>query len=211
MMNTTRVFCLALAATSLLLASCGKSSAPATASAPPSASGAFAPSAAAETPLPVLKGAAGDIPDTQVFITFRSASGGYSVEAPEGWARTENGNNVKFTDHFDGEQVSLSASPAAPTVDSARVRQVPAILGSSRAVTIEVVRSAILGNGTAVIVIAYSSNSEPDVVTGKQVRLSDLTYLYYRRGTVAALTLWAPSGTDNVDQWKRISESFRWQ
>jgi hypothetical protein len=210
MMIATRMLCLALAATSLLLASCGKSSAPAPASAPPSA-GAVAPLVAAEKPLPVVKGLPGDIPDTQVFITFRSASGGYSVEAPEGWARTENGSNVKFTDHFDGERVGVSASAAAPTVDSARANQVPAIFATGRAVTIEVVKSATLSNRTPVIEIAYSSNSAPDAVTGKQVRLSDLTYLYYSRGKVAALTLWAPNGTDNVDQWKRISESFRWQ
>ena len=217
-MTMTREFCLAIAATSLLLASCGKPSAPAAGSEPPSAGAlapsaarAFAPSATAEKALPVVKGQPGDIPDTQLFIKFRSASGGYSVEAPEGWARTENGGSVEFTDHFDGEQVSVSAGAAAVTVDSVQARQVPAIRAGARAVTIEGVTRTTLGNGTTVIEIAYSSNSEPDIVTGKQVRLSDVTYLYYRRGTVAALTLWAPSGADNVDQWKRISESFRWQ
>jgi hypothetical protein len=200
---------LVLAATSMLLAACGRSPAAAPASQSSTASGGS--SAAAEAPLPAAQGSGGDIPDTQVFITFRSAAGKYSVEAPEGWARTENGADVKFTDHFDGEQVNLLASASAPTPDSVQREPVSAIRKSGRAVTIEGVKSITLANGTPVISITYSSNSEPDPVTGKQVRLSDVTALFYRQGKLAALALWAPRGTDNVDQWKRITESFRWQ
>ena len=65
-------------------------------------------------------------------------------------------------------------------------------------------------HGKAVVYVAYTSNSDPDPVTGKKVRLDNVTYYYYHQGTLAALTLWAPSGADNADQWKRISESFRW-
>lgn len=158
-----------------------------------------------------VKGAAGDIPDTQVFVTYRSTSGKYSVDAPEGWARSENGAEVRFTAQFDGEQVAVHASATPPTIDSVQHEQVPAIQKHGRAVTIEGVKAVTLANGMAVVRIEYSSNSDPDPVTGKQVRLSDITSVYYRDGKVAELTLWAPSGTDNVDQWKRLTESFRWQ
>jgi hypothetical protein len=48
-------------------------------------------------------------------------------------------------------------------------------------------------------------------VTGKQVRLEEEIYLFYNHGTLAMLQLWAPQGADNVDQWKRMVESFHWQ
>ena len=31
-----------------------------------------------------------------------------------------------------------------------------------------------------------------------------------KSGKMAILILWAPIGADNADQWKLISESFRW-
>ncbi len=31
----------------------------------------------------------GDIPDSQAFVRFTSPAGGYSLEVPEGWARSE--------------------------------------------------------------------------------------------------------------------------
>ena len=205
---SARLLTFGIVAVSLLLASCGKS----TVTVPAAQSGSALPSpGASEAPLPVAKDAGGDIPDTQVFVTFRSAVGGFSVDAPEGWARTENGADVKFTDHFDGEQVTIRPSAAPPTIDSAQHDQVPAIRSGGRAVTVEGVKGTTPDNGTPIITISYSSNSEPDAVTAKQVRLSVVTTLYYRQGKVAALTVWAPSGTDNMDQWKRISESFRWQ
>jgi hypothetical protein len=203
--------CFALAAALTLLAGCGKAPAPASVSSAPASGAPALASAGPEKPLPPVKTSAGDIPDTQVFVTYRSTSGKYSIDAPEGWARTENGADVKFTAQFDGEQVAVHASAAPPTTDSVQREQVPAIQKIGRAVTIEGVKAATLANGMAVVTIEYSSNSDPDPVTGKQVRLSNVSWLFYRQGLAAALTLWAPSGTDNVDQWKRISESFRWQ
>ncbi|HKV45002.1 MAG TPA: hypothetical protein VJT32_10075, partial [bacterium] len=38
---------------------------------------------------------AGDIPDTQVFVTFMSGAGGYKLSVPEGWARTTSGPDVR--------------------------------------------------------------------------------------------------------------------
>src|SRR4051794_28052892 len=36
----------------------------------------------------------GDIPDDLAFITYSSSEGGYSIQVPEGWSRTETGANV---------------------------------------------------------------------------------------------------------------------
>ena len=70
--------------------------------------------------------------------------------------------------------------------------------------------SVTLPGGNAILV-DYTSNSEPDAVTGKQVRLENNAFIFYNNGKLATLTLWAPVGADNVDQWKRMSESFRWR
>jgi predicted small lipoprotein YifL len=201
---------LALAAVFASLAGCGKPAPPQAVTQPASAAPVGA-SAAAEKPLPESAGSAGDIPDTQVFVSYRSEHGKYSLDAPEGWARTENGADVKFADHFDGVQVRISAGTTAPTVDSVQREQVPALQKNGRAVTIGTIKAMALDNGVSVVAIEYGSNSDPDPVTGKQVRLDNVTYVFYRPGTLAELTLWAPTGADNVDQWKRISESFRWQ
>ncbi len=207
----TIVFPICLTLVGALLAGCGKAPAPAAMSPQPASSVPATASAGPEKPLPPVTSSTGDIPDTQVFVTYRSPVGKYSVDSPEGWARSENGAEVRFTAQFDGEQVAVHASAAPPTVDSVQREQVTPIQKNGRAVTIEGVKAVTLANGNAVVRIEYSSNSDPDPVTGKQVRLSDVTSVYCRHGMVAELTPWAPSGTDNVDQWKRISESFRWQ
>jgi len=65
-------------------------------------------------------------------------------------------------------------------------------------------------HGKPAVLMVYTSNSDPDPVTGKQVRLENNAYLFFKNGKLATLRLWAPLGADNVDQWKLISRSFRW-
>jgi type IV pilus biogenesis protein CpaD/CtpE len=153
----------------------------------------------------------GDIPDTQAFVKYTNAAGGYQLEVPEGWARTENGTDVTFVNKFDGVKVHV-ASPsgsAAPTAASARANEVKQIQSQGHAVTITGVLAINLPAGKAVV-IKYTSNSDPNPVTNKRVRLENVTYLYYKNGKEAQLTVWAPLGADNVDQWNRMSKSFRW-
>lgn len=153
---------------------------------------------------------AGDIPDTQAFVRYSSAAGGYSLEVPEGWARTENGPNVSFVNKLDGVSVTVTPATAAPTAAGAQQQEVKRIQQSGRAVQIASVQDVQLPAGP-VVVIKYLSNSDPNPVTNKQVRLDNETYLFFKNGKEAALTLWAPQGADNVDQWQRMSKSFRWQ
>src|SRR6185503_18133625 len=42
--------------------------------------------------------AAGDIPDSQVFLVFRNGRAGYSMKYPEGWAQRGSGKGVVFRD-----------------------------------------------------------------------------------------------------------------
>jgi hypothetical protein len=177
----------------------------------PGASSEQAISPTPEKPVEPEKNPPGDIPDSQVFVTYKSSQGMYSIQAPEGWARSESGTDVKYVDKFDGEQVVVTPATTAPTVMSVNQEQVPAVEKAGRAVKVKNVTSKKMPSGLTAICVVYTSNSAPDPVTNKQVRLDNVTYYYYMTGMLAALTLWAPQGADNVDQWKLISESFKWQ
>ena len=58
--------------------------------------------------------------------------------------------------------------------------------------------------------VKYESESDINPVANKRVRLEDEAYAFYKSWKIAILILWAPVGADNTDQWKLISESFRW-
>jgi hypothetical protein len=165
-----------------------------------------------EQPVPVSsssQASSSDIPDTQVFVTYVSTPGKFQFDTPEGWAQTTKATDVSFTSNLNALQVTLMKGSAQPTASSVRVDQAIKLEQTGRAVRDVQVRDVQLPNGPAVLIV-YTSNSDPNSVTGKQVRLENNTYLFYKNGMLATLTLSAPVGADNVDQWARISKSFRW-
>jgi hypothetical protein len=168
------------------------------------------PANATENPLTPEKNPVGDIPDNQVFIQYSSPTGGYSLEVPEGWARSEQRTDVLFIDKFDGISVALTSVSSAPTVDNITQNITATLAQTERAFELGKVSTANLPGGSAVYITA-TANSDPDPVTGKQVRLEEEIFMFYQNGKLATLKLWAPQGADNVDQWKRISESFTWK
>lgn len=170
---------------------------------------ALPPAIAAEKAVQAEKNPPGDIPDSQVFIDY-SSKDGYTLKVPEGWARTDMPTGARFVDKLDGVVVTLSDTDVQPTVDSVRTDYLPQMEKQERAVKIDGVKPVKLPAGN-VIRIDYSSNSEPNQVTSKQVRLENQRYLYFRAGKLIALELYAPLGADNVDQWKLMSESFQWR
>jgi len=151
----------------------------------------------------------GDIPDTQVFIPYQSAAG-YSLQVPEGWARSETGPTVRFVDKLDAVEVTIGKAPAK--LDPAWVKDsyLPVMEKTGRAVKLGKISTVTLPFGQA-IRIDYSDNSEPNAVTSKQVRLEHNLYLFEKGGKMAALNLSAPYGADNVDQWRLMSRSFGWK
>jgi hypothetical protein len=153
----------------------------------------------------------GDIPDSQAFISYTNSAGKYQLDVPEGWARTENRSSVSFVNKFDGVKVDVGVTPVDKK-NAATVRndEAKALQAQGHAVTINAVSDVKLPAGDAVV-IKYTSNSDPNAVTNKKVRLENETYLFFRKGQEAMLTLWAPQGADNVDQWQRMSKSFRWK
>ncbi len=163
-----------------------------------------------EQPVAPEKNPPGDIPDSQVFIRYASQQGGYELDVPEGWARRTKGENVIFTSKLDGLSVKVVDTGKIPDVKSVGKDQAVQLKKTGRAVIIRKIKSVKLKGGKAVCIV-YESNSEPNSVTGKQVRLENETYFYCRNKRLAELRLWAPLGADNVDQWVRISNSFRWR
>src|ERR1700693_3905832 len=155
----------------------------------------------------------GDIPDSQAFVAFKNTTGGYQVEVPEGWSRTasQNSADVTFVHNYNGVSVHIAPASAPPTAASVRVNEVKQISSHVRAVKITGVTEETLASGAKAVAIKYTSNSNPSPITNKQIRLENVTYVLYRNGKEAMLTMWAPLGADNADQWNRMANSFRWQ
>jgi hypothetical protein len=163
-----------------------------------------------EKPLPPEKSPVGDIPDSQAFVNYTSVLGGYSIVEPEGWSRTENGSNASFIDKFNGVKVSMTSDSKPFNIENIKNNQVKTLIANGRAITINEIKEVTLPSGKAVLV-KYYSNSDPNPVSNKQIRLENQTFFFYKAAKVGSLTVWAPLGSDNVDQWKKISESWRWK
>ncbi len=148
----------------------------------------------------------GDIPDDQVFVTYQAPQG-FTLKVPEGWARTDNPSGVTFADKYGTVAVSVAPATAAPTAAAVKAAD---LVKAGRAVKIAAIDTRMLPGGQAVR-IAYTSNSEPNSVTDKRIRLENERFLIGGAGKLAILTLSAPAGADNADQWKLIADSFRWR
>jgi hypothetical protein len=47
-------------------------------------------------------------------------------------------------------------------------------------------------------------------VTGKVVLQDVERYVFWQAGTRATITLSSPKGSDNVDPWRKVTNSFGW-
>ncbi len=153
--------------------------------------------------------APGDIPDTQAFVPFTAAADGYSLKVPEGWARSTNGATTTFTDHYNSVSAIATSVPTAPTVVSAQSTEVAALKRDISNFTLVSVTSVDRTAGPAVLV-TYRAGSAPNPVTGKRVALDVEQYEFWRNGKQVTLILSGARGSDNVDPWKTVTNSFAW-
>jgi hypothetical protein len=167
------------------------------------------PIPAAERPLAPEHNPPGDIPDDQVFIDYSSPLG-FSLKVPEGWARRDLPNGAVFSDKYGGVAITEDAAAAAPDKNSAKTTLVLQIEANARAVVITRIDEVKLPAGSTVR-ISYGSNSDPNPVTNKAIRLENDGYYFWKDGKLVSLALSAPAGADNVDQWTLMANSFRWQ
>ena len=192
----------------------GGKAAPSTSAAPPTSA---APSS---TSTPDTKGAvnpnapevneAGDIPDNQVFVAYTPPAGGYTVKVPEGWARSESGGAVVFTDKLNSIRLETVGASTAPTVASVTQTDLPAIRAAAQSFEAGTVKMVTRRSGSAVLA-TYRADAAPNPVTGKVVHDAVERYEFWRAGKAVLLTLAGPQGADNVDPWRIVTDSFGWQ
>jgi hypothetical protein len=153
--------------------------------------------------------ATGDIPDSQVFLTYADASGGYAIRYPEGWTRSGAGAAVTFRDKDNAIRVAV-ARGQAPTAAStaAALARLKTAEPSMRATSPPQV--VALAHGRA-LKLRYSVLGAANPVTGKRPLLLVDRYVYAHGGKVATVDLATPKGVDNVDAYRMISRSFAWR
>jgi hypothetical protein len=148
--------------------------------------------------------AAGDIPDNQVFLVFKNGAASYSMKYPEGWAQQGSGKRVTFRDKNNIVRVVVS-SGAAPTKASVQAD----VAGLTGAQVKSAPQAMTLPHAKAYKVV-YSTESAPNAVTGKRVKLVVDRYYVWKPGRLAVVDLGTPEGVDNVDAYRLMIESFRW-
>ena len=152
--------------------------------------------------------ATGDIPDNQVFLTFTDPVAGYTVSYPEGWTRNGNGRNVTFSDKNNIVHIVV-ASASTPTVASVQ-SELAALQQRNPTLRFTAPQAVTLTSGSA-IKATYTTESAPNAVTGKSVLLIVDRYELARPGRRATIDLGTAKGVDNVDAYRMMSNSFRWQ
>jgi hypothetical protein len=201
-----------------LLAACASSgpaapAAPAASHASPGGAGS-APAAGqspatGQAPVPAESNPPGDIPDTTVYVPYQSAAGHFQLRVPEGWSRSTTASSSTFTSNLNSITAAWMPMAATPSVSTARSVTIPDLRAHTLAFRLQSVRSVPLAGGTA-IEIVFQVNSSPNSVTGKQYRLVIERFELQRAGRAAVLSLSSAVGSDNVDPWRIVSESFRW-
>jgi hypothetical protein len=151
----------------------------------------------------------GDIPDNQVFVTFAATDGTYSVDVPEGWARTQQQGAVSFTDKYNAVTIQSKKTASAPTVDAVKATALDDVKANPgfRLLAVKPVQRKA-GDG---VLATYEVGSTPNAVTGKSALLSVERYMFFHNGETVVLTLSGAKGADNVDPWKTVSDSLTWK
>jgi hypothetical protein len=194
----------------LLIASgCGGSSSSSTSSSASASAGpTTAPEGGAALAADAKSAATGDIPDSQNFLTLNDQHLRIAMIYPEGWTVQEGSSGVTIKDKNNLVRIALSTGPA-PTTASVQA-QLAALKSSTPALTTGSVQTISLKSGPAVKA-TYTTQSAPNPVTGKQVKLMVDRYVLSHGGRVAVVELGTPVGVDNVDAYKRMIGSFKWQ
>jgi hypothetical protein len=193
----------ALAAT----AGCGSSS-PAASSQSPSAPAASAPGAGLLS-AEARSAATGDIPDNQIFVTYHNPQAGYSMSSPEGWTRKGEGSDVTLAQKNNLVHITIVTGSASPSAAGLR-DELTRLRSTDPTLTFTTPAPVHISAGEA-IKATYTTRSAPNPVTGKQVVLIVDRYELPKAGKRAIIDLGTPQGVDNVDAYRKMINSFRWQ
>jgi hypothetical protein len=151
--------------------------------------------------------ATGDIPDNQNFLTFTDKPAGFSMRYPEGWSQKQTGSGVTFQDKNNLVRIDVHKGQA-PTVASVAA-ELQKLKASNPSLKAQTPKKFNL-KGKPAIKVSYTTTSAPNQVTGKRVVLMVDRYELAKKGKVAVIDLGTPTGVDNVDAYRMMSESFTW-
>jgi hypothetical protein len=155
--------------------------------------------------------ATGDIPDNQVFLVLRNAHPGYSMKYPEGWTIQGSGSDkltISDKNNIVRVVIARGPSPSPASVSSA----LDALKRSSPTLTFTTPHAFVLPASAHTVKAVYTTESAPNPVTGKRVKLIvDRYVLPGPGGRVATVDLGTPVGVDNVDAYRMMSQSFSWR
>lgn len=155
--------------------------------------------------------ATGDIPDNQVFLVLKNAHGGYSMKYPEGWTIQGSGSDkLTISDKNNLVRVVIARGPAPSPASVAAA--LTAVKKSSPMLTFTAPQKFALPASSGAVKAVYTTESAPNPVTGKRVKLIvDRYVLHGRGGRVATVDLGTPKGVDNVDAYRMMIQSFIWR
>jgi hypothetical protein len=143
-----------------------------------------------------------------VYVVFTNTRAGYSIKYPEGWAQSGSGKRVTIYDKNNLVRIVVQpgSEPTAAQV-SAELRALKATTPSLRFQSPQRVEIS----GKAAIKVVYTTESSPNPVTNKRVRLTVDRYYLAQGGKRAVIDLGTPVGVDNVDGYLLMVQSFRWR
>ena len=127
-----------------------------------------------------------------------------------GWAQTSDDTATVFTDKLNAVRVDTHNRATRPSVISAAADELTGIESSTagyRAGAISVVERP----ARQAVLISYQATSAPNPVTGKTGIDAVERYEFWRDGREVILTRHSPVDADNVDPWRAITDSLRWQ
>jgi hypothetical protein len=184
-------------------AGCGSSSSGATKNTSSAAGAAGALSAEAQS------AATGDIPDNQVFLVLDNAR--YSMKYPEGWTIKGSGSD-RLTISDKNNLVRVLIAPGPAPSPSSVASALSALRASNPTLTFTAPHPFALPASAQAVKAVYTTESAPNAVTGKRVKLIVDRYVVPGPGgRVATVDLGTPAGVDNVDAYRMMIHSFTWR
>lgn len=151
----------------------------------------------------------GDIPDNQVFVAYQPADGAWAVKVPEGWARSQANGSVVFSDKLNSITLTKSSPAAAPTTTT-----LARTIGqeyAKRAGFAGLKTDTLARKGGQSVHATFRADSLPDAVTGKAYKDDVERYVFFKAGKELDITVAGTKGSDNVDPWRIVTDSFQWK
>jgi hypothetical protein len=212
-MNRALIVVLASGVLAAVSAGCGSSSSSSAApsSASPASSGAGTSSSTTGVgalAADAKSAATGDIPDSQVFLTYHNPGAGYSMIYPEGWTIKGSSNDVSLVDKNNVIRVVIS--PAGAPTPASLIAELTKLKQTNPTLTFTPPSQIQIKAGPAVKA-TYTTLSAPNPVTGKTVLLIVDRYEFIHAGKRVTVDLGTAKGVDNVDAYRRIINSLSWK